>query len=225
MTPVRVSVVAPVDSSGNLPGEFSDLSDAAWRGLLNATLKMSEYDDPTALPIIVRPTELFRVSTELLLLPRMRRPVIRFGVGGDPPGFSPEWVNLESGYYHLCSGVLGQRAVHLWVVGHAWLCFMGLQLPTPKTLYISEIGSGKHFDEGVCLLKKIKNDRHPESSEYCKLEFTPVAADCMTSKWPLHMFHYTHLTAKDEIFAMIDNNEEIVQGLCGLGFPKWCRTK
>lgn len=227
MCPVRVSVVAPIDSRGNLPGEFDDLSLTAWRELLNATLKMSEYDDPTTLPVIVRPTDLFRAGAELLLLPRMRRPVIRFSGGGDPPGFSPEWSSVESGYYHLCSGALGKRPIHLWIVGHAWLCMMGLRLRAPKTLYVSEIGGGRPFENGVRLLKQRVGPPRPDNGNqhrvtYDDLAFAPLAPDCLKSKWPLHMFKYTNLSSKDEIFAVSDSNEDIPSKMCGIKFPSCC---
>ncbi|AAQ73749.1 protein kinase [Psittacid alphaherpesvirus 1] len=86
MSPARINVAACIDSSGSLPIELPVLSDAAGRELLNASPKMTESDDPVALPIIMRPTEPSCVCSVVLLLPRMRGPVIRISMG------VPDWL-------------------------------------------------------------------------------------------------------------------------------------
>ncbi|QEG54100.1 virion protein US2 [Cacatuid alphaherpesvirus 2] len=203
MAPVRVSVVVPIDANGNFPGSFTDLSMTAWREIINATLKMTEYDDPTVMPVIVRPTDLFLVGAELLLMKRLQRPVVRFGKG-DPPGFSPEWSSLESGFYHLASG---RRPAHLWIVGHAWLCMMALQLRVPKTLFAADLGN-KRFTHGVRFLRRSPGT-NGQVGNFKDFEFTSLATECLRNKWPLHLFRFVNLSSRDEVTVISEDYEEV----------------
>ncbi|AGN48300.1 virion protein US2 [Gallid alphaherpesvirus 1] len=204
MAPVKVTIVSAVDSHYKPPNSRFELSDSGWKELVHAVKTMASYDRPSTLSVIVRPASLYEVSGELFSLPRMCRPVIRFGEGGDPPGVSPEWSGLDAGFYHLSSGAYAAKEFHLWVLGTADICMAALNLPAPKTFLITETG-GKNFERGVEIFL-VNGDKTTLSLSHPSV-WTTLAPSSLRTPWPYSTVKFLKVKPNSAAYCVSDSDD------------------